>query len=48
MRIICGVNLPVLLETSTADNFGSVDELVEHLLEVYQACGFDVLKKLGG
>lgn len=46
MEIICGVNLPVLLETTTADNFESVDELKEHLVETYVNNGFDVLKRL--
>ncbi len=48
MEVICGVNLPVLLETSTADNFSTVEELKAHLIEVYKTCGFDVLEKLGG
>ncbi len=47
MEIICGVNLPVLLETSMADNFDSITELKNHLIEVYNTNGFDVLKKLG-
>lgn len=46
MEIICGVNLPVLLETSTADNYSSVEELKEHLVETYANSGFDVLKKM--
>lgn len=45
MEILCGVNLPVLLETSNCD-FSSIEETKKHLIEIYQANGFDVLEKM--
>ena len=46
VEIICGVNLPVLLETTMAHSYSSVDELKEHLVETYENGGFDVLKRM--
>lgn len=46
MEIICGVNLPVLLETTAADSYGSIEELKQHLVETYENSGFDVLKRM--
>lgn len=46
MEIICGVNLPILLETSSANSFESMNELKKHLLKVYETNGFDVLERI--
>ncbi|WP_279138735.1 PTS sugar transporter subunit IIA [Faecalicoccus pleomorphus] len=45
IEILCGVNLPVLLETSNC-NFSSIEETKKHLMEIYQTNGFDVLEKM--
>lgn len=45
MEILCGVNLPVLLETSNCD-FSSIEEVKKHLLDTYKISGFDILERM--
>lgn len=48
MEILCGVNLPMLLEASSSCGFTAVEDLKKHLMEVYAMNGFDVLEKMKG
>ena len=48
MEIICGVNLPVLLESSSFDHDTNMKDFKKHLIEVYKMNGFDVLEKMKG
>ena len=46
IEIISGVNLPMLLESTTAMNYETVEEFKEHLLKTYRDSGIDVLKRM--
>ena len=46
LDIICGVNLPVLLESSTMTSYDSKEEFKEHLIDVYKTNGYDVLERM--
>ena len=48
IEILCGINLPVLLEASSSYEYENLAELKKHLMEVYAMSGFDVLEKLRG
>ncbi len=45
-ELICGVNLPMLLEATNSSMYEDVEELKEHLLDIYSDNGFDILKRL--
>ncbi len=46
LDIICGVNMPMVLESTSILSSKSMDEIKEQLLHVYDNSGFDVLKKI--
>lgn len=48
MEILCGVNMPMLLEVLTMNEDTEIDDLKERCVAAYGSNGFDVLKKLKG
>lgn len=46
LEILCGVNLPMLLEAVSSHHNGSLEDLKAHLIEIYVENGFDVLEKI--